>query len=104
MRTVEDPWTQFTLVDFPGGSAVKNPPTNGGDAGSIPGSGRSPREGNGKPFQYSCQEKNPMDREAWRITVHKVSKESDTTERLTYPPPAVSPYPVKCVFICHLLP
>ena len=86
-------------MDFPGGSAVKNPPTNAGDAGSIPGSGRSPREGNGKKFQYSCLNKNPMDRGAWRVTVHEVSKESDTAERLTYPPTAVSPYPVKCVFI-----
>ena len=42
---------------FPGGSLVKNPPTNTGDAGdegSIPGSGRSPGEGNGNPRQYSC--------------------------------------------------
>ena len=41
---------------------VKNPPANAGDAGSIPGSGRSPGGGNGNPFQYSCL-KNPMDRE-----------------------------------------
>ena len=40
-------------VDFPGGSAVKNLPANAGDASSIPGSGRSPGEGNGNPFQYS---------------------------------------------------
>ena len=45
----------------PGGSAVKNLPANAGDAGSIPGSGRSYGEGNGNPFQYSCME-NPMDR------------------------------------------
>ena len=44
---------------FPGDSAVKNPPTNAGDAGdshSIPGLGRSPEGGNGNPFQYSCLE------------------------------------------------
>ena len=57
---------------------VKNPPANAGDAGSIPGSGSSPGEGNGNPLQYSCLE-NPMDRGAWRATVHGVEKESDTT-------------------------
>jgi len=38
---------------FPGGSVAKNPPANAGDAGSIPGSGRFPGEGNGNPLQYS---------------------------------------------------
>ena len=55
---------------------VKNTPTNAGDirvAGSIPGSGRSPGEGNGYPLQYSCPE-NPMDRGAWRATVCGVTK------------------------------
>ena len=42
---------------------VKNPPASAGDMGSIPGSGRSPREGNGNPLQYSYLG-NPMDREA----------------------------------------
>ena len=46
---------------------------NSGDPGSIPGSGRSPEEGNGNPLQYSCLE-NPMDRGAWRATVHGVAK------------------------------
>ena len=58
---------------FPGGSVVKNPPANAGDAGSMPGSGRSPGEGNGNPLQYSCLE-NPTDREAWQATVHGVTK------------------------------
>ena len=58
---------------------VKNVPANAGDQGSIPGSGRSPEEGNGNPLQYSCLE-NPKDREAWQATVHEVTKESDTTE------------------------
>ena len=49
-----------------------------GDAGSIPGSGRSPEEGNGSSLQYSCLE-NPMDRGAWGATIHRVSQ-SDTTE------------------------
>ena len=51
---------------FPGGSVVKNLPANSGDArdtGLIPGLGRSPGEGNGKPLQYSCM-KNSMDRGA----------------------------------------
>ena len=46
-----------------GGSDGKEPACNVGDPGSIPGSGRSPEEGNGYPLQYSCLE-NPMDREA----------------------------------------
>ena len=48
---------------FPGGSVVKNPPINAGDVGLIPGSGRSPGEGNDNPLQYSCL-RNPMDKEA----------------------------------------
>ena len=63
-------------LDFPDGSVVKNPPTNAGDigdAGSIPGSERSPGEGNGNPLWYVCLE-NPMDRGAWWATVHGVSK------------------------------
>ena len=46
---------------------------NGGDAGSIPGLGRSPGEGNGNPLQYSCLG-NPIDRGAWWATVHGVTK------------------------------
>ena len=69
---LEDRW------GFPGGSVVKNPSPNTGNAGFIPGSGISTGEGNGNPLQYSCLE-NPMDRGAWRATVHRVGKESDTT-------------------------
>ena len=54
-------------------SEVKNLPANAGDAGSIPGSGRPPGEGNGNALQYSCLG-NPMDREAWQATVHGVAK------------------------------
>ena len=49
--------------------AVKNPPDNAGDVGSIPGSGRYPGEGNGKLLQYSCLG-NTMDRGAWWATVY----------------------------------
>ena len=55
---------------------VKNPPANAGevrDTGSIPGSGRYPGGGHGKPPQYACLE-NPMDREAWQATVYRVTK------------------------------
>ena len=51
-------------VDFPGSSDSKASASNVGDPGSIPGSGRSPGEGNGNPLQYSCLE-NPMDGGAW---------------------------------------
>ena len=54
----------------------KNPPANAGDmrdAGSVPGSRRSPGEGHGNPLQYSCLE-NPMDRGAWRATVQAAAK------------------------------
>ena len=52
------------LDDFLGGSDGKSPAYNAGYPGSIPGSERSPGEGNGNPLQYSCLE-NPMDGEAW---------------------------------------
>ena len=55
---------------------VKNPPANAGDikdVGSIPGMGRSPGGGHGKPLQYSCLE-NPMDKGACQATVHRVTK------------------------------
>ena len=57
---------------------VENPPANTGNAGSIPGSRRSPGEGNGNPLQYSCLE-NPMDRGACRAIVLGIA-EWDTTE------------------------
>ena len=51
-------------MGFPGGSEVKVSSSSVGNPGSIPGSGRSPGEGNGNPLQYSCLE-NPMDEGAW---------------------------------------
>ena len=68
----------MNTLGFPGDSVVKNPLANAGDAGSIPGSGKFPREGNGNPLQYSCLE-NSMDRGAWLATVHGVTNEMDMT-------------------------
>ena len=67
---------QQVTLGFPSGSAVKNPPATVGDTGdmsSIPGLGRSPGGGCGNPLQYSCLE-NPMERGAWRATVHGITK------------------------------
>ena len=58
---------------FPGGSEVKESAWNAGDLGSIPGSGRSPGEGNGNPPQYPWLESS-MDGGAWQTVVHEVSK------------------------------
>ena len=60
---------------------VTNLPANAGDVGLITGSERFPGKGNGNLLQYSCLG-NPMNRGAWRATVHGVKKESDTTYRL----------------------
>ena len=61
---------------------VEKSACNPGDPGSIPGSGRSPGEGNGYPLQYSCLEK-AMDRGAWRATVHGVAKSWTRRKRLS---------------------
>ena len=68
-------------MGFPGGVVVKSLPANAGDAGLISGSGRSPEGGNGNPPQYSCLE-HSMDKGAWHVTVHGVTKELDTAELL----------------------
>ena len=69
-------------MGFPGGSAVKNPPSKAGVVGLSPGLRRSPGVGNGNPLQYSCLG-NPMDRGAWLTTVHGVTQ-LDTSEQLTH--------------------
>ena len=64
---------------------VKNPPANAGDIrdlGSIIGSGRSPGGGHGNPLQYSCLE-NPMDREAWQATIHRIAQSWTQLKRLS---------------------
>ena len=73
-------WKILGHYDFPGGSDYKESACNTGDLGSIPGSGRSTREGNGTPLQYSCLE-NSMNRGACLVG-HSLQggKESDMTE------------------------
>ena len=66
-------------MSFPCGSDGKESACNAGDLDSIPGSGRSPGEGNGNPFEYSCLE-NPVGRGAWQSIVHGVTKESDMSD------------------------
>ena len=61
------------MMGFPGVSNGRESSCSAGDLGSIPGSGRSPGEGNGNPLQYSGLE-NPMDRGAWQATVHGVAR------------------------------
>ena len=74
----------FRLVmSFSGDSDGKASAYNAGDPGSIPGSGKSPGEGNGNPFQYSCLE-NPMDRGAWWATVHGVAKSQTRLSDFTH--------------------
>ena len=65
-------------LGFPSGSVVKNLPENAGDAGSVPGWGKSPGEGNGNTLQYFCLG-NPVDRGAWQVILHGVEKQSDMT-------------------------
>ena len=64
---------KYRVQFFPGSSDCKESACNAGDQGSIPGSGRSPAEGNGNPLLYSCLE-NSVDRVAWWATVHRVAK------------------------------
>ena len=63
----------YDSLGFPAGTDGKESAYNVGDLGLIPGSGRSPGEGNDNTLQYSCLE-NPMDKGAWRATVHGVTK------------------------------
>ena len=69
-------------MGFLGSSNGKESARSVGALGSIPGSGRSPGQGNGNPLQYSCLE-NSMDRGVWWAIVHGVAKSQVMTERLT---------------------
>ena len=70
-------------MGFPGGSDGKASACNEGDLGLIPGSGRSPGEGNGNPLQYSCLE-NSTDGGAWWATVHRVAKSRTRLRDFTF--------------------
>ena len=77
---------KYSAHVFPGGSVVKNPPANAGDAGdmdSILESGRSPRAGTANPFPYSCLE-DSMDRRAWQATVHGVAQSRTQLSELAH--------------------
>ena len=67
LRSCEEGWKKYGL----GWISACNAEDIGG-VGSVPSSGRSPRGGHGNPLQYSCRE-NPMDREAWWATVHRIA-------------------------------
>ena len=71
------------ITGFLGSSDGKASDCNAGDPGSIPGSERSPGEGNDNPLQYSCLE-NPMDLGAWQATVHGVAKSSTGLSNFTF--------------------
>ena len=77
------------MLGFPYGSVGKESACSAGDLGSIPGSGRSPGEGNGNSLQYSCLD-NPMDRGAWWTTVHGVTRvRHDLATKPPPPPPFI---------------
>ena len=83
--------TTPSFSGFSGGTS-QNLPANAGDirdAGSVPGSGRSPGGGHSNPLQYSCLE-NPMDRGAWRATVHRVAQSQIRLKRLSMHTPCLS--------------
>ena len=70
------------LRNLPGGSEVKASACNVGDLGLIPGSGRSPGEGNGNPLQCSCLE-NPRDRGAWWAAIYGVAQSRSRLKQLS---------------------
>ena len=74
------------FMAFTCSSVSKESACNAGEPGSIPGSGRTPGEGNGNLLQYSCLE-NPMDRGAWRATVHSVARVRHDFDLVTKSPP-----------------
>ena len=90
-------WTRlsdFTFTfTYPSGSEDEESACNAGDPGSIPGSGRSSGEGNGKPLQDSCQD-NLMDGGAWLATVHGVTKSQTQLSNFTHHPAGASPLPL----------
>ena len=95
-------WLTDFYSGFPGGTSGKKPPAKAGTtgaAGSIPGSGGSPRGGNGSPLQCDCL-RNPTDRGAWQATVHGVA-ESDTSEEAEHTPEPVKVGSARCTPRLH---
>ena len=97
---------QYPLLCFPGGSVVKNPPTRAGDAGSVPGSGRSSGEGNGKRLSI-LNLGNPVDRGAWQLIVCGLTKRqtrlsTSTPSSLSYVT-SLSPLPYTVLLILLFL-
>ena len=84
-----------SLLGFPRNSVGKESACCAGDRGSIPGSGRSPREGNSNPLQYSCL-KNPIDRGAWQAAVHGVTRVGHDLATKPPPPPESFSTPAGC--------
>ena len=88
--------TPLPFPGFPRGSVGEEPTCNSrdtGDAGPIPGSERSPREGHGNSLQYSCLE-NPVDSGDWRATVHSIAK-TELTESKKKKKKTHCPYPME---------
>ena len=90
--------TAHGVQSLPDGSVGKESACNAGDIGLIPGLGRSLGGGHGNPFQYSCLE-NPMDRGAWRATVHAVTKSQTRLKRLSMHTRAKYTFSITC-FTC----
>ena len=84
----------ISILGFPRGSDGEESACNAGDLGFIPGSGRSPGEGDDNPLQYSCLE-NSMDRGAWQSAVHGVAKSQTWLSNNTHP---------EYIFPCYFLP
>ena len=94
-----------TNLGFPRDSRGEESACSAGDPSSIPGSGRSPGEGNGNPVQYSCPE-NPMDRGAWQATVHGVAKSRTLKAKfmlIYYYTSSVSPSTIACIPLLLLM-
>ena len=87
----------YFTISFPHSSVSRESACNAGDPVLIPGSGRSPGEGNGNPLQYSCLE-NPVDRGAWWATAHGVTRVGH--DLATKPPPRYGDFIYIHIHIC----
>ena len=98
--------SMWSLLGFPGGSAIKNPPASAGDVGSFPGLGRFPGEGNGNPLQYSYLG-NPMDRGIWQALWshgvtrirHDLATKQQQQQNVVYPTERSLHTQKECMFV-----